>query len=76
MVDGTEAPCPMLPMFEQDVNNVFTTVLNRLAADPSILVIPDDGEAVREQLEAQLQSVKHRQSVLHDRALADRDTAE
>ena len=66
----------MLPMFEQDVNNVFTTVLNPLAADPSILVIPDDGEAEREQLEAQLQSVKRRQSVLHDRALADRDTAE
>ena len=76
MVEGTEAPCPMLPVFEQDVKNAFATVLNRLAADPSILAIPDDGEAERERLEAQLQSVKRRQSVLHDRALADRYTAQ
>ena len=76
MVEGTEAPCPMLPVFEQDVKNAFATALNRLAADPSILAIPDDGEAERERLEAQLQSVKRRQSVLHDRALADRYTAE
>ena len=71
-----DAPCPMLPVFEQDVKNAFATVLNRLAADPSILAIPDDGEAERERLEAQLQSVKRRQSLLHDRALADRYTAE
>ena len=76
MVEGTEAPCPMLPVFEQDVKNAFATVLNRLAADPSILAIPDDGEAERERLEVQLQSVKRRQSVLHDRALADRYTAQ
>ena len=76
MVEGTEAPCPMLPVFEQDVKNAFATALNQLAADPSILAIPDDGEAERERLEAQLQSVKRRQSVLHDRALADRYTAE
>lgn len=74
--DGTQAPCPMLPVFEQDVKNAFATVLNRLAADPSILAIPDDGEAERERLEARLQSVKRRQSVLHDRALADRYTAQ
>ena len=66
----------MLPVFEQDVKSAFATVLNRLAADPSILAIPDDGEAERERLEAQLQSVKRRQSALHDRALADRYTAE
>lgn len=66
--------CPMLPVFEQDVKNAFATVLNRLAAEPSILV-NDDG-AEREKLEAQLQSVKRRQSLLHDRALADRYTAE
>ena len=76
MVEGTEAPCPMLPVFEQDVKNAFATVLNRLAADPSILGVSDDGEAERERLEAQLQSVKRRQSVLHDRALADRYTAQ
>lgn len=76
MVEGTEAPCPMLPVFEQDVKNAFATALNRLAADPSILASPDDGEAERERLEAQLQSVKRRQSVLHDRALADRYTAQ
>lgn len=76
MVEGTEAPCPMLPVFEQDVKNAFATALNRLAADPSIFAIPDDGEAERERLEAQLQSVKRRQSVLHDRALADRYTAQ
>ena len=75
MVEGTEAPCPMLPVFEQDVKNAFATVLNRLAADPSILAISDDGTE-RERLEAQLQSVKRRQSVLHDRALADRYTAQ
>lgn len=75
MVEGTEAPCPMLPVFEQDVKNAFATVLNRLAADPSILAISDD-ETERERLEAQLQSVKRRQSVLHDRALADRYTAQ
>ena len=75
MVEGTEAPCPMLPVFEQDVKNAFATVLNRLAADPSILNIHDDGTE-REKLEAQLQSVKRRQSLLHDRALADRYTAE
>ena len=74
--DGTQAPCPMLPVFEQDVKNAFATVLNRLAADPSILGVSDDGEAERERLEAQLQSVKRRQSVLHDRALADRYTAQ
>ena len=74
--DGTQAPCPMLPAFEQDVKNAFATALNRLAADPSIFAIPDDGEAERERLEAQLQSVKRRQSVLHDRALADRYTAQ
>lgn len=74
MVEGTEAPCPTLPVFEQDVKNAFATVLNRLAAEPSILV-NDDG-AEREKLEAQLQSVKRRQSLLHDRALADRYTAE
>ena len=74
--DGTEAPCPVLPVFEQDVKNAFATVLNRLAAEPSILAIPDDGEAERERLEAQLQSVKRRQSLLHDRALADRYTAQ
>ena len=74
--DGTQAPCPMLPVFEQDVKNAFATALNRLAADPSILAIPDDGEAERERLEAQLQSIKRRQSVLHDRALADRYTAQ
>ena len=66
----------MFPVFEQDVKNAFASALNRLAADPSILAIPDDGEAERERLEAQLQSVKRRQSVLHDRALADRYTAE
>ena len=76
MVEGTEAPCPMLPVFEQDVKNAFATALNRLAADPSILGVSDDGEAERERLEAQLQSVKRRQSVLHDRALADRYTAQ
>ena len=76
MVEGTEAPCPMLPVFEQDVKNAFATALNRLAADPSILGVSDDGEAERESLEAQLQSVKRRQSVLHDRALADRYTAQ
>lgn len=76
MVEGTEAPCPTLPVFEQDVKNAFATVLNRLAADPSILGVSDDGEAERERLEAQLQSVKRRQSVLHDRALADRYTAQ
>ena len=76
MVEGTEAPCPMLPVFEQDVKNAFATALNRLAADPSILGVSDDGEAEREHLEAQLQSVKRRQSVLHDRALADRYTAQ
>ena len=76
MVEGTEAPCPMLPVFEQDVKNAFATVLNRLAADPSILASPDDGEAERERLEAQLRSIKRRQSVLHDRALADRYTAQ
>ena len=76
MVEGTEAPCPMLPVFEQDVKNAFATALNRLAAEPSILAIPDDGEAEREHLEAQLQSVRRRQSVLHDRALADRYTAQ
>lgn len=75
MVEGTEAPCPMLPVFEQDVKNAFATVLNRLAADPSILGVSDDGTE-RERLEAQLQSVKRRQSVLHDRALADRYTAQ
>ena len=75
MVDGTETTCPMLPVFEQDVKNAFATVLNRLAADPYILVVSDDGTE-RERLEAQLQSVKRRQSVLHDRALADRYTAE
>ena len=75
MVEGTEAPCPMPPVFEQDVKNAFTTALNRLAADPYILVVSDDGTE-RERLEAQLQSVKRRQSVLHDRALADRYTAE
>ena len=76
VVEGAETTCPMLPVFEQDVKNAFATVLNRLAADPSILAIPDDGEAERERLEAQLQSVKRRQSVLHDRALADRYTAQ
>lgn len=76
MVEGTEAPCPMLPVFEQDVKNAFATALNRLAADPSILGVSDDGEAERERLEAQLQSVKRRQSLLHDRALADRYTAQ
>ena len=76
MVEGTEAPCPMLPVFEQDVKNAFATVLNRLAADPSVLAIRDDGEAERVKLEAQLQSVKRRQSLLHDRALADRYTAQ
>ena len=75
MVEGTEAPCPMLPVFEQDVKNAFATALNRLAADPSILAISDDGTE-RERLEAQLQSVKRRQSVLHDRALADMYTAQ
>ena len=75
MVDGTETTCPMLPVFEQDVKNAFATVLNRLASDPSILANHDDG-AERGQLEAQLQSVKRRQSVLHDRALADRYTAQ
>lgn len=75
MVEGTEAPCPMLPVFEQDVKNAFATALNRLAADPYILVVSDDGTE-RERLEAQLQSVKRRQSVLHDRALADRYTAQ
>ena len=65
----------MLPVFEQDVKNAFATVLNRLAAEPSILDIDDDG-AEREKLDAQLQSVKRRQSLLHDRALADRYTAE
>ena len=74
--DGTEGPCPMLPVFEQDVKNAFATALNRLAAQPCILAIPDDGEAEREKLEAQLQSVKRRQSLLHDRALADRYTAQ
>lgn len=73
---GTLATCPMLPVFEQDVKNAFTTVLNRLAAEPSILAIPDNGEAERERLEAQLQSVKRRQSLLHDRAMADRYTAQ
>ena len=76
MVEGTEAPCPMLPVFEQDVKNAFATALNRLTAQPSILAIPDDREAERENLEAQLQSVKRRKSLLHDRALADRYTAE
>ena len=56
----------MLPVFEQDVKNAFATALNQLAADPSILGASDDGEAERERLEAQLQSVKLRQSVLHD----------
>ena len=70
-----QGTCPMLPVFEQDVKNAFATVLNRLAAEPSILDIHDDG-AEREKLEAQLQSVKRRQSLLHDRALADRYTAE
>ena len=70
-----QGTCPMLPVFEQDVKNAFATVLNRLAAEPSILGIDDDG-AEREKLEAQLQSVKRRQSLLHDRALADRYTAE
>ena len=37
MVEGTEAPCPMLSVFEQDVKNAFATALNRLAADlPSL----------------------------------------
>ncbi len=75
MVEGTESPCPMLPVFEQDVKNAFATALNRLAAEPSILGVSDDGTE-RERLEAQLQSVKRRQSVLHDRALADRYTAQ
>lgn len=70
-----QGTCPMLPVFEQDVKNAFATVLNRLAADPSILNIHDDGTE-REKLEAQLQSVKRRQSLLHDRALADRYTAQ
>ena len=70
-----QGTCPMLPVFEQDVKNAFATVLNRLAADPYILVVSDDGTE-RERLEAQLQSVKRRQSVLHDRALADRYTAQ
>ena len=70
-----QGTCPMLPVFEQDVKNAFATVLNRLAAEPSILDIDDDG-AEREKLEAQLQSVKRRQSLLHDRALADRYTAQ
>ena len=73
--DGTPTVCPMLPVFERDVKNAFATVLNRLAAEPSILAIPDDG-AECEKLEAQLQSVKRRQSLLHDRALADRYTAQ
>ena len=76
MVEGTEAPCPMLPVFEQDVKNAFATALNQLAADTSILAVSDDGEAERERLEAQLRSIKRRQSVLHDRALADRYTAQ
>lgn len=67
--------CPMLPVFEQDVKNAFAAVLNRLAAEPSILANDNDG-AEREKLEAQLQTVKRRQSLLHDRALADRYTAE
>ncbi len=75
MVEGTEAPCPMLPVFEQDVKNAFATALNRLAADPSILVVSDDGTE-RDRLEAQLQSVKRRQSLLHDCALVDRYTAQ
>ena len=70
-----QGACPMLPVFEQDVKNAFATVLNRLAAEPSILDIDDDG-AEREKLEAQLQSVKRRRSLLHDRALADRYTAQ
>ena len=75
MVEGTETTCPMLPVFEQDVKNAFVTALNRLAADSSILANHNDG-AEREKLEAQLQSVKRRQSLLHDRALADRYTAQ
>ena len=66
----------MLPVFEQDVKNAFATALNRLAAEPSILANHNDEGAEREKLEAQLQSVKRRQSLLHDRALADRYTAE
>ncbi|MBQ3704154.1 MAG: recombinase family protein [Oscillospiraceae bacterium] len=73
--NGIPTLCPMLPVFERDVKNAFATVLNRLAAEPSILVVSDDGTE-RERLEAQLQSVKRRQSVLHDRALADRYTAQ
>ena len=75
MVEGTETTCPMFPVFEQDVKNAFATALNRLAADSSILANHNDG-AEREKLEAQLQSVKRRQSLLHDRALADRYTAQ
>lgn len=71
-----QGTCPMLPVFEQDVKNAFATTLNRLAAEPSILGVSDDGEAEREHLDAQLQSVRRRQSVLHDRALADRYTAQ
>ena len=71
-----QGTCPMLPVFEQDVKNAFATALNRLAAEPSILANHNDEGAEREKLEAQLQSVKRRQSLLHDRALADRYTAE
>ena len=76
--DGKQAVCPMLPVFEQDVKNAFATVLNWLSTDPSILASSDTAEQDAEEranLEAQHQSIRRRQSLLHDRALADRYTA-
>lgn len=68
----------MLPVFEQDVKNAFATTLNRMAAEPSILASHDTAKEDAEEkisLEARLESVKRRKSLLHDRALAERYTA-
>ena len=74
------AMCPMLPVSESDVKNAFTTTLNRLAAFPAVLDVSDpdsrETEAERERLGAQLQSIRRRKAVLHDRALAEKYTAQ
>ena len=78
LAGGAQGICPMLPVFEQDVKNAFATTLNRLAAEPSILASHDTGKEDAEEkisLEAKLESVKRRKSLLHDRALAERYTA-
>ena len=72
--------CEMGMAYEDEVQNAICTMLNKLAwaekNNVSVFSFPIESSSEEEKLDEELERIRHRKAILHDRALAEKYTAE